>query len=59
MPSGSLTQFNERNLRLKGPQMIRVLATDEAILSTPCMPVTVEDAELAADLIDHCGGRYV
>jgi hypothetical protein len=25
----------------------------------PCMPATVEDAELAADLIDHCGGRYV
>jgi hypothetical protein len=23
-----------------------------------CMPATVEDAELAADLIDHCGGRY-
>lgn len=39
--------------------MIRELVTDEAILSTPCMPATVEDAELAADLIDHCGGRYV
>ena len=59
MPSDSLTQFNERNLRLKGPQMIRELAMDEAILSTPCTPATVEDAEPTADLIDHCGGRYV
>ena len=39
--------------------MIRELVTDEAILSTPCTPATVEDAERTADLIDHCGGRYV
>ena len=32
--------------------MIRELVTDEAILSTPCTPATVEDAELAADLIE-------
>jgi peptide deformylase len=32
--------------------MIRELVTDEATLSTPCTPATVEDAELAADLIE-------
>ena len=32
--------------------MIKELVTDEAILSTPCAAATVEDADLAQDLLD-------
>ncbi len=32
--------------------MIKELVTDEAILSTPCEPATVEDAAVAQDLVD-------
>ena len=32
--------------------MIKELVTDEAVLSIPCEPATVEDAEVAQDLID-------
>lgn len=32
--------------------MIKELVRDEAILSTPCEPATIEDAEVAQDLVD-------
>lgn len=32
--------------------MIKELVRDEAILSTPCEPATIEDADVARDLVD-------
>ncbi len=32
--------------------MIKELVTDEAILTTPCVPATADDAQIAQDLID-------
>ena len=37
---------------LGGFNMIRELVTDEELLAMPCEPATVEDAELAQDLVD-------
>lgn len=37
---------------MKGLPMIKELVRDEAILSTPCEPATIEDIAVAQDLVD-------